>query len=71
MSLALSNALVLAADVPVVNELPFPAWTYGAFVFVVFLVGLAIILNLGKVPQRHDAVKGNDEEARFDYTVKK
>lgn len=71
MSLALNNALVLAADVPVVNELPFPTWTYGAFVFVVFMIGLAIILNLGKVPQRHDAVKGNDEEARFEYTAKK
>lgn len=67
MSLALAQALVVASDAPVVNELPFPAWTYGAFVFVVFMIGLAITMNLGKVPQRGEAVKTDETQSRFNY----
>ena len=65
MSFALAQ--ILAADLPVVNELPFPAWAYGAFVMVLALVGLAITLNLRKVPKRGEAVKVDEKDSRFNY----
>lgn len=65
MSFALAQ--IHAADLPVVNELPFPAWTYGAFVMVLALVGLAITLNLRKVPKRGESVKVDEKDSRFNY----